>query len=49
MQNRVKKYKSCYEVIKDYPSGKFGRKDRDKDGIPCENVCSSKKASTKTT
>jgi len=38
-----KKYKSCYEVISDYPDGYFGRKDRDKDGIPCENVCHSKK------
>jgi hypothetical protein len=38
-----KKYKSCAEVILDYPSGSFGGKDRDKDGIPCENVCHSKK------
>jgi len=37
-----KKYKSCAEVISDYPDGNFGRKDRDKDGIPCENVCHSK-------
>lgn len=36
-----KKYKSCSEVINDYPNGNFGRKDRDKDGIPCENVCKS--------
>ena len=36
-----KKYSSCAEVINDYPSGNFGRKDRDKDGIPCENVCRS--------
>lgn len=38
-----KKYRSCAEVIADFPNGKFGRKDRDKDGIPCENVCKSKK------
>lgn len=37
-----KKYNSCYEVILDYPTGNFGGKDRDKDGIPCENVCHSK-------
>lgn len=34
-----KAYRSCAEVIADYPDGKFGRKDGDKDGIPCENVC----------
>ena len=38
-----KEYKSCAAVIDDYPTGKFGRKDADKDGIPCENVCISKK------
>lgn len=38
-----KKYQSCAEVIADYPSGNFGIRDRDKDGIPCENICSSKK------
>ena len=36
-----KSYRSCAEVIADYPDGRFGRKDRDKDGIPCENVCRS--------
>ncbi len=38
-----KAYRSCAEVIADYPDGKFGRKDGDQDGIPCENVCRSKK------
>lgn len=38
-----KEYKSCAEVISDYPSGRFGIRDRDDDGIPCENVCKSKK------
>lgn len=38
-----KKYRSCAEVIADFPDGKFGRKDGDGDGIPCENVCRSKK------
>ncbi len=38
-----KAYQSCADVIADYPDGKFGRKDGDDDGIPCENVCSSKK------
>ncbi len=38
-----KAYRSCADVIADYPDGNFGRKDCDKDGIPCENVCSSKK------
>ncbi len=38
-----KAYRSCADVIADYPDGKFGRKDADKDGIPCENVCSRKK------
>ena len=38
-----KSYRSCTEVISDYPNGKFGVRDRDKDGIPCENVCRSKK------
>ena len=38
-----KEYKSCAQVISDYPNGNFGQKDRDKDGIPCENVCHSKK------
>lgn len=37
-----KEYRSCAEVISDFPNGNFGRKDRDKDGIPCENVCRSK-------
>ncbi len=37
-----KVYKSCAEVIADYPTGNFGKKDGDQDGIPCENVCSSK-------
>ena len=36
-----KKYSSCAEVIADHPSGNFGRRDGDKDGIPCENVCRS--------
>lgn len=34
-------YTSCEALIKDYPSGEFGTKDRNKDGVPCENVCSS--------
>ncbi len=38
-----KAYLSCADVVADYPDGKFGRKDGDNDGIPCENVCSSKK------
>lgn len=38
-----KKYRSCAEVIADFPNGNFGRKDRDGDGIPCENVCKSRK------
>ena len=38
-----KKYHSCLEVIKDFPNGDFRSKDRDKDGIPCENICHSKK------
>jgi hypothetical protein len=38
-----KKYRSCAEVIADYPDGRFGSKDRDHDGIPCENVCKSRK------
>lgn len=37
-----KQYRSCAEVIADFPNGNFGRKDRDKDGIPCENVCKSR-------
>ncbi|MBD3654381.1 excalibur calcium-binding domain-containing protein [Kangiella sp.] len=37
-----KEYRSCAEVIADYPSGNFGRRDGDKDGIPCENVCRSR-------
>ncbi len=36
------KYKSCSELILDYPNGNFAGKDRDKDGIPCENICTSK-------
>ena len=36
-------YRSCTEVISDYPNGHFGRRDRDKDGIPSENLCRSKK------
>lgn len=40
---RCKEYRSCAEVISDFPSGNFGKKDRDKDGIPCENVCRSTK------
>ena len=38
-----KKYSSCAQVIADYPNGNFGRRDGDNDGIPCENVCRSKK------
>ncbi|MDH5355107.1 MAG: excalibur calcium-binding domain-containing protein [Gammaproteobacteria bacterium] len=37
-----KEYQSCAEVIADYPDGIFGRRDGDKDGIPCENVCNNK-------
>lgn len=36
-------YQSCAEVIADHPNGYFGLRDRDQDGIPCENVCRSKK------
>ena len=36
-------YQSCAEVISDHPDGIFGIRDRDKDGIPCENVCRSRK------
>lgn len=36
-----KQYRSCADVIADYPSGRFGARDRDRDGIPCENVCRS--------
>lgn len=38
-----KYYRSCAEVIADYPDGKFGKRDGDNDGIPCENVCRSRK------
>lgn len=38
-----KYYRSCAEVIADYPDGKFGKRDGDDDGIPCENVCRSRK------
>ncbi len=37
-----KYYRSCAEVIADYPDGKFGKRDGDNDGIPCENVCRSR-------
>lgn len=37
-----KYYRSCAEVIADYPDGKFGKRDGDDDGIPCENVCRSR-------
>ncbi|CAH1385577.1 hypothetical protein [Candidatus Nitrotoga sp. M5] len=37
-----KDYQSCAEVISDFPLGDFGNKDRDKDAIPCENVCRSR-------
>lgn len=36
-------YRSCAEVISDHPDGNFGRRDGDNDGIPCENVCRSRK------
>jgi len=40
-EKSCKEYQSCEAVISDYPNGSFGKKDRDEDGIPCENVCMS--------
>ncbi|HGG61230.1 MAG TPA: excalibur calcium-binding domain-containing protein [Gammaproteobacteria bacterium] len=37
-----KAYRSCAEVVADYPDGRFGRRDGDGDGVPCENVCRSR-------
>ncbi|MFZ1814918.1 MAG: excalibur calcium-binding domain-containing protein [Rhizobiaceae bacterium] len=37
-----KQVSSCEEAVRLWCSG-YSRADRDKDGIPCENVCPSKK------
>jgi len=35
-------YSSCAEAVKAWCSGRHPGADRDRDGIPCENVCRSK-------
>lgn len=36
-----KSYRSCAEAVKAWCEGRHPGADRDKDGIPCENVCRS--------
>jgi|GEM_PF-3412629 len=42
IKKTCKEYRSCAEVISDFPLGDFGDKDRDNDAIPCDNVCRSR-------
>jgi hypothetical protein len=37
-----KSYRSCREAVIAWCAGKHRGADRDKDGIPCENVCRSR-------
>ncbi len=37
-----KSYKNCRQAVKNWCAGNHPGADRDKDGIPCENVCRSK-------
>jgi hypothetical protein len=38
-----KSYRTCGQAVKAWCAGKHPRADGDGDGIPCENVCKSKK------
>ena len=38
-----KSYSSCGQAVKNWCEGRHNGADRDKDGIPCENVCKSKR------
>jgi len=38
-----KSYRTCAQAVKAWCSGDHPRADGDGDGIPCENVCKSKK------
>ncbi len=38
-----KNYRTCAEAVKEWCAGRHKRADRDRDGIPCENVCRSVK------
>ena len=39
---RCKDYRRCAEAVKAWCTGQHPRADRDRDGIPCENVCKSR-------
>ena len=38
-----KDYSSCREAVRAWINGQHPRADRDNDGIPCENVCRSRR------
>ena len=44
---RCKEYRSCSAAVKAWCAGRHPGADRDKDKIPCENVCKSLKQSRK--